>query len=80
MHDPELSPIGGNWQSKQDPARISEILTEVKIIWEHFPEMRLGQLLHNASVIASEDVFVDSFYTEDDQILKGLRLMNTMKV
>jgi hypothetical protein len=43
----------------RDPKRIPRILTKLQIIWEHYPELRFGQL---SSLLEEE------FYTEDDAL------------
>jgi uncharacterized protein YihD (DUF1040 family) len=51
----------------RDPERISEILNELKSIWNSFPDLRLGQMLLN--------VFNDQelYYVEDKDLIKHIR-------
>ena len=51
----------------RDPKRIPEILNELKGIWSSFPDLRLGQLLLNAT----QDPVL--YYLEDSELIKVLR-------
>ena len=42
--------------------RIDRILTKLGIIWKHYPDLRLGQLIEN---LTDTD---DTFYIEDSQL------------
>jgi len=62
----------------RDPNRIDNMLLTLALVWRENPDLRLGQLIVRASKAAarkpSEAGFYsqDSFYVEDDVILKGL--------
>lgn len=45
----------------RDVNRIDEVLTNLRILWMNYPDMRLGQLLEN--FVFSTDTM---FYQEDD--------------
>lgn len=51
----------------RDPDRIVDVLAQLLITWQEFPDMRLGQLLVN--VTGKSDVF----YVEDDVLMDELR-------
>ena len=53
----------------RDPRRISQVLYEIKIIWEKYPDMRLGQLIGN--VLEGPSLY----YVEDDGLVKALKDM-----
>jgi hypothetical protein len=45
----------------RDFNRIDEILTDIRVLWINYPDMRLGQLLEN--FVFDKDTM---FYQEDD--------------
>jgi uncharacterized protein YihD (DUF1040 family) len=49
----------------RDPKRIDVVLEEIKKIWEKYPDLRLGQLLENASKIL--------YYEEDQDLVEKLK-------
>lgn len=53
----------------RDPARIDEVLAELKAAWLANPDWRLGQLVYNASPRG------EMSYVEDTVIVERLRLM-----
>ena len=55
----------------RDPSRIPVMLEKLKIVWEHCPDLRLGQLVENAK-FASPHHKLDTFSAEDDALEKGL--------
>lgn len=55
----------------RDPARIEEMLNLVRKIWEHEPDLRLGQIVDNAASFAEQTIH-DLFLIEDDILKKGL--------
>lgn len=48
----------------RDPNRIPVILAALGELWQKSPDLRLGQIISNASI---------QFYTEDDKALLGLQ-------
>ena len=63
----------------RDKNRINPILDMLKIVWNEYPDVRLGQLLHIAIIRGGiKNKNFDLFHIEDDQILKGLNFMNRM--
>lgn len=54
----------------RDPARIPGILNALREFWVKHPDMRLGQIISNASFEAIRDP--DPFYVEDDALVKAL--------
>jgi len=51
----------------RDPDRIVDVLALLLITWQEFPDMRLGQLLINATGKS------DLFYVEDDVLMDELK-------
>ena len=47
----------------RDPKRIPKVLAVLGELWMEHPDLRLGQIIGNASI---------TFYTEDDQAEKSL--------
>ena len=58
----------------RDPKRIPEILQVLGEIWTKYPDLRLGQIIDNASVESQSKAPV--FYIEDDDLLEGLKSLN----
>jgi uncharacterized protein YihD (DUF1040 family) len=52
----------------RDPDRIPRILSELQLIWQDRPDLRLGQLLMNVFSEAEEDLY----YMEDDEIIRAI--------
>lgn len=48
----------------RNPARIPRVLAALGELWMENPDLRLGQIMSNASIV---------FYTEDDQAERELR-------
>ena len=48
----------------RDAKRIPELLAALGELWMQHPDLRLGQIMGNASI---------TYYTEDDKALQGLR-------
>lgn len=57
----------------RDPERIPKMLAELDECWQLNPDLRLGQLLCIAADYAALGAIGILFYTEDDELLKGLR-------
>lgn len=55
----------------RDPARIDAVLSQVKAYWKAHPDLRLGQIVVNASSNATGQM--DPFNVEDDILVTGLR-------
>jgi len=51
----------------RNPKRIKNILKNIEVIWEKYPDLRLGQLLINAT---TEEGF---YYTEDEDLMNRLK-------
>jgi hypothetical protein len=56
--------------AKRDPARRTKILAVIAAIWEHHPDMRLGQLLVNFT--NQTDFEHNPYFFEDDVLLEQL--------
>jgi hypothetical protein len=56
----------------RDPARISPLLKELEAYWLENPDLRLGQIVVNASQQSSTSG-VDPFFIEDDALLANIR-------
>lgn len=54
----------------RDPNRIPTLLDALTKVWYQNPDLRLGQLIINASGVKCPQL--DPFYCEDDQMLEGL--------
>lgn len=48
----------------RDPKRIPVVLEEIRKVWEHYPDLRLCQLIENAG---------GHFYTEDEAFVENLK-------
>jgi uncharacterized protein YihD (DUF1040 family) len=53
----------------RDPKRIPIILEYIKLLWEKYPDQRLGQLLSNVTSNAMES---NLYFYEDDHLLDHL--------
>lgn len=58
----------------RDPNRIDAMLREIGWHWKRCPDLRLGQLLVNASQMS--DGPADIFYVEDDRLLEMVRVFS----
>ena len=56
----------------RDPRRIYRILAKLELIWDHYPDWRLTQLIENAAYRHSETDAHCIYYVEDDVTEKGL--------
>ena len=56
--------------AERDPARRAKILSVIAALWEHHPNMRLGQLLVNFTNEA--DFGARPYFFEDDALLEQL--------
>ena len=66
----------------RDPERIDTVLAEVRRIWVHYPDLRLGQLISNVVHYAVDDrTRTDGeharaiFNLEEDALLRGIAKM-----
>lgn len=58
----------------RDPARIPQMLKALEEVWRSDPDLRLGQLVVNATNFSGRKVVCpEVFYAEDDVLLAGLR-------
>lgn len=55
---------------ERPPERIPVVLATLRDVWEHFPQLRLGQLIEAA--VGTEGASV--FYVEEDELVQ--RLLN----
>ena len=51
----------------RNPKRIKNILRNIEVIWEKYPQLRLGQLLMNA------DSYGTLYYLEDEELIRKLQ-------
>lgn len=58
----------------RDPDRIDAILAELATYWKAHPDMRLGQIILNAADFGGPR---PPYFTEDEQMLAGLRRLGT---
>ena len=58
----------------RDANRIEPMLELVRKLWIAYPDMRLGQLVHNAAVMSGWKTN-DVFYIEDDQLADGIKYL-----
>ncbi len=54
----------------RDPQRIEHVLLRLRQVWEHRPDLRLGQILILA--IRPTDPCTQVFSAEDEAVLRGL--------
>lgn len=59
----------------RDTERIPRILKKLQVIWLEHPDLRLGQLIENASL--SNSLENKLFYIEDDKLEEGLDALKT---
>lgn len=50
----------------RDPNRIREVLNRLRVVWEAYPDLRLGQLLLN---VGDDPVL---YYIEDNVLIKAI--------
>ena len=55
----------------RDPKKIKEILDVLRDVWEHQPDLRLGQIVINA--IRPVEPCPQVFHAEDHVLLEGLQ-------
>ncbi len=55
----------------RDPNRIPKVLKEIEKIWAQNPDLRLGQLLINATMNEAGEM-IDFYYMEDGNLIKKL--------
>ena len=55
----------------RDPNRIPKVLKELEKIWAQTPDLRLGQLLINATMTKAGEM-ADFYYMEDNDLLEKL--------
>lgn len=71
-----LRQVKSAFNKPRDPKRIDKVLTAIKKLWEKNPDQRLGQLLVNAKIIATNDSGEhrgELFNYEDTDLLKAVR-------
>ena len=58
----------------RDPERIPIFTNKLLLVWQRYPDLRLGQLVDNLSVVARRDTYVgpDTFNVEDDVLYDAL--------
>ena len=57
----------------RDPNRIPIMLKALEEVWRADPDLRIGQLLVNATNFSGRKVVCpEIFYAEDDALLKGI--------
>lgn len=54
----------------RDPNRIPMILTEIEKVWKRNPDLRLGQIISNSTVLA---LTTDIFYMEDEELIENIK-------
>ena len=54
----------------RDPNRIHDMLDALEKVWSKLPDWRLGQLIANAAISYG---YEDSFFMEDEKLLKWLK-------
>jgi hypothetical protein len=54
----------------RDPKRIEIIIEQLRAVWLLEPDLRLGQLVFNASRLSEQDQEI--FHIEDDRLAAGL--------
>lgn len=57
----------------RDPKRIEKVLATIRDAWVTCPDLRLGQIMVNATPGPSDDVHRPLFYLEDDVLEKRIK-------
>ena len=59
----------------RDPNRIPEVLAALGEYWQKHPDLRLGQIVSNATYWGDDSgaFHLDPFYLEDDRLLAALK-------
>ena len=65
---------------KRNPKRIKKILSLLTSIWDYCPDLRLGQIIVNATnnVRLDDEVGKELFFIEDDEMIKQLETLQAM--
>ena len=65
---------------KRNPKRIKKILSLLASIWDYCPDLRLGQIIVNATnnVRLDDEVGKELFFIEDDEMIKQLETLQAM--
>lgn len=61
----------------RDPARIDWVLATLREAWVKEPQLRLGQLIVNALSLAETPDLGTVYCTEDDILVRHLKLMSS---
>ena len=65
----------------RDPKRIADVLKVLEKVWREEPDLRLGQIIVNATKARSSGrqiVCPEIFYIEDDNLLSGIEELAKM--
>ena len=54
----------------RDPNRIPDVLEAIRLAWEKYPDLRLGQLIVNA--VRPKEPCSEIFSIEEPELIKGL--------
>lgn len=54
---------------ERDWKYMNTVMNRILCIWIQFPELRLGQLIHNSTCLTPGS---DSFYTEDEKLMASM--------
>lgn len=57
----------------RDPKRIRPMLAEIERLWMTAPDLRLGQIIANATPRMCADGCCDPFYIEDAELMASIR-------
>jgi uncharacterized protein YihD (DUF1040 family) len=57
---------------QRDPQRIPKIVSALSLLWQQFPDMRLGQLIEG---FALQEGLPDAFYLTDEDLFKNIAIM-----
>lgn len=58
----------------RDPQRIPRLLKDLEGVWRENPDLRLGQMVSNASGFKKKDC--DPYYMEDDDLIKAIKVLH----
>lgn len=57
----------------RDPKRIEKVLSQLRMLWNTYPDLRLGQLIINVTNLQGDDTANQLFYMEDDELEKRIQ-------
>jgi len=59
-------------ETVRDPARIDRMLAQLRALWYAYPDLRLGQLVHNLGANVEPNL-LDTYYVEDGEMERRIQ-------